>query len=248
MQLTKFKKNFSHYLYERKKFSVAEILIRSFIQEQLQLSHVKHKQLPPQVLLPTLTHDDQIKFKPVHCLFKQETVLGSLKDDCHPGLAHFRFDQFPIGNDNEGEKNVIETLDPFSVDAVQPLQVPFKKPITRNAKTLIQQFFSGADNEDPVGRRKPQDNMPYRTDLVLIQKVDYEKRTTTSLKINPCTSEKCIDSEDGKLQMKNIHQTNPSVREQSLNNSSFDPFFFKHISQFNYFVLLLLLHWMKIQY
>ena len=87
----------------------------------------------------------------MHCLFKQETVLRSLKDDCHPGLAHFRIDQFPIGNDNEGEKNVIETLDPFSVDAVQSIQVPFRKPITRNAKTLIQQFFSGADNEIRLG-------------------------------------------------------------------------------------------------
>ena len=107
------------------------------------------------------------------------------------------------------------------MDAVQPLQVPFKKPITRNAKTLIQQLFSGADKEDPVGRRKPQDNMAYRTDLVLFHKVDYEKRTTTLLKKNPCTSEKCNDSEDGKLQLKNIHQTIPSVMEQSLNNSSF---------------------------
>ena len=184
----------------------------------------------------------------MHCLFKQETVLRSLKHDCHPGLAHFRIDQFPIGNDNEGEKNVIETLEPFSVDAVQPIQAPFKKPIPRNAKTLIQQFFSGADNKDPVGRRKPQDNMPYRTDLVLVHKVDYEKRTTTSLKNIPCTSGKCNDSEDGKLQLKTIHQTNPSVREQSLNNSSFDPSFFKHISQFNYFVLLLLLLWMNIQF
>ena len=78
--------------------------------------------------------------------------------------------------------------------------------------------------------------------------VDYEKRTTSSLKNNPCTSGKCNDSEDEKLQLKTIHQTNPSVMEQPMKNSSFDPTFFKHISQFNYFVLLLLLHWMKIQY
>ena len=38
------------------------MLSRSFIQEELQLNHVKHKQLPPQVLFATLTHDDQIKF------------------------------------------------------------------------------------------------------------------------------------------------------------------------------------------
>ena len=91
-------------------------------------------------------------------------------------------------------------------------------------------MFSGADKEDPVGRRKPQDNMAYRTDLVLFHKVDYEKRTTTSLKNNRCASENCNDSEDEKLQLKTIHQTNPPVTEQSLNNSSYDPYFFKHVS------------------
>ena len=130
-----------HYLHERKKLSVADMLIRSFIQEELQLSHVKRKQIPPQVLFATLTHDDQSKVKPVHCLVKRETVLPSLKVDCHPGVAHFRNDQLTNGNDNEGEKNVIETLDSFPFDAVQPIQVAFRKPLMRNAKTLDQQFF-----------------------------------------------------------------------------------------------------------
>ena len=61
----------------------------------------------------------------MHCLVKQETVLPSLKDDCHPGPAHFGNDQFPIGNDNEGENYVIEILDSFPFDAVQQIQVPF---------------------------------------------------------------------------------------------------------------------------
>ena len=102
------------------------MLIRSFIQEELKLNHVKHKQLRPQFLLATLTHDDQIKLKTLNCLVKHETVLPSLKDDCHSGLAHFGNDQFLIGFDNEGENNVIKTLDCFSFDAVQPIQVPFK--------------------------------------------------------------------------------------------------------------------------
>ena len=41
---------------------------------------------------------------------------------------------------------------------------------------MIQQFFSGADIEDPVGNREPQENISYRTDLSLIHKVDYEER------------------------------------------------------------------------
>ena len=73
------------------------------------------------------------------------------------------------------------------------------------------------------------------------------KKTTTSLKIIPCTSEKTNDTEDEKLQLKTIHQTNPSIVEQKLNNSFYDPSFFRHISQLNYFIFLLLLHWMKIQ-
>ena len=94
----------SHYLYERKNFSVVDLLSRSFSLEQLQLSHVKHKQLPPQVLFATLTHDYQIKLKPVQYLVKRETALPSLKDDCQLSLALFGKYQFPIRNDKEVEK------------------------------------------------------------------------------------------------------------------------------------------------
>ena len=238
----------SHNLHERKKFSVADILIRSFIQEQPQLSHVKHKQLPPQNLVATLTHGDQIKFKPLHCLVKQEIVLHSLKDDCHPDLTFIRNDQFPFGNDNEVETNVVKTMESFLFDAVQPIQVAVKKPITKNAKTLIKLFFSNTDNEDPVGLRKSRNNIRYRTDLVLVHKVDSEEKTSTPLINNLCTSEVSNDSEGKKPELNAIHQTNPSVMEQSLNNSSSEPSFFKYISQFNYSVFLFLRLWMKVQY
>ena len=118
------------------------MLSRSFIQEELQLNHVKHKQLPPRVHFATLTHDDQIKFKPVNCLVKHETVLPSLKDDCHSGLAHFGNDQILIGIDNEGEYKDIRTQDSFSFDAVQSIQVrSVKKPITEKTKPFFQQSF-----------------------------------------------------------------------------------------------------------
>ena len=77
----------------------------------------------------------------MHCLVKHETVLPSLEDDCHPGLAHFGKDQLLIGNDNEGENIVIKSLDSFSFDAVQPIQVQFNKPIMKSVQTLIKQFF-----------------------------------------------------------------------------------------------------------
>ena len=66
-----------------------------------------------------------------------------------------------------------------------------------------------------------------------VHKVDYEEKTTTSLINTLCTSEISYDSEGERLQLKAIHQTNPSVTEQSLNNSSYYPSFFKHISRFN---------------
>ena len=69
---------------------------------------MKHKKLPPQVLFATLTHDDQIKLKPVNCLVKYETVLPSLKDDCHPGVPHFGNNQIPIRKDREGEKMFLQ--------------------------------------------------------------------------------------------------------------------------------------------
>ena len=131
----------------------------SFFQEERQLNHVKHKQLPPQVLFATLTHDYQMKLKLVHYLVEHETVRPSLKDECYPGLAHF-------GND------VIKTLDSFSFDGVHPIEVAFKKPITKNDKTFFPQFFSDSFIEDPVESRKPRDIIPFRSDLVLVLEVN----------------------------------------------------------------------------
>ena len=146
-----------------------------------------------------MTHDDQIKLKPVQYLVKRETALPSLKDDCHLSLALFGNQQFPIRNDKEVEKNVVKILESSLFDAVQPIQVPVKKPITKNAKTVIELFLSNTDNVDPVGRRKLRNNLPYRTDLVLVHKVDYEEKTTTSLLNILCTSEISNDSEGEKL-------------------------------------------------
>ena len=146
-----------------------------------------------------MTHDDQIKLKPVQYLVKRETALPSLKTDCHLSLALFGNHQFTIRNDEEVEKNVVKTLESFLFDAVQPIQVPVKKPITKNAKKLIELSFSNTDNKDPVGRRKSRNKFPYRTDLVSVHKVDYEEKTTTSLINNFCTSEKPNESEGEKL-------------------------------------------------
>ena len=36
-------------------------------------------------------------------------------------------------------------------------------------------FFSDTDNQDLVGSREPQDQIPYRTDLSLLHQVEYEE-------------------------------------------------------------------------
>ena len=131
----------SHYLHEKTTFSVADLLSRSFFLEQLQLIDLKQKRLPPQVILAKLTHDDRIKIKPVQYLVKRETALTSLNDDCHPCLAQFGNHQFPIRKDKEVEKKVVKALEFFFFVAVQPIQFPVKKPITKNAKKLFQLFF-----------------------------------------------------------------------------------------------------------
>ena len=67
-------------------------------------------------------------------------------------------------------------------------------------KRFSNSFFSVTDSEDPVGNREPQDKIPYRIDMSLVHKVDYEERKP--LEINLCTSEKSNDSENENLQLK----------------------------------------------
>ena len=145
--------------------------------------------------------------------------------------SSFRKHQFPIRNDKEVEKIVVKTPETFLFNALQPIHVPVKKTFTKNAKTLIKLFFSNTDNADPVGRRKSRNTIPYPTDLVLVREVDNEEKTSASLLKNLCTSEISNDSKGEKLQLKTFHQRKPSVMEQALNNSSFDPPFFQtHIT------------------
>ena len=80
------------------------MLSRSIFSRRTETESCQTQTITSQVLFATLTHGDQIKLKPVNCLVNHGTVLPSLKDDCHPGLAHFANDQFPIRKDKEGEK------------------------------------------------------------------------------------------------------------------------------------------------
>ena len=94
-----------------KNLSVASIIFRSFIQEELQLNQLEHKQFPLQIHFATLTHDNKIK--PAHYLVKHETVLPSEKDDCHLLLADLVIDQFSIRISDKGKNIIIKPLHSF---------------------------------------------------------------------------------------------------------------------------------------
>ena len=113
------------------------MLGRSSTQKQLQLSLLKHQQLPPQIHFSTLTHDNQITT--VHYLVQHENVLLSQKDDCHPILVDFGNDQFCSHINDRGANIVFKPLVAFSFEAVQPFQSQYRKPIKKNSITVLQQ-------------------------------------------------------------------------------------------------------------
>ena len=82
---------------------------RYFVQNDMQLNQLKHKDLSPQIHFATLIYDKQIKS--VHILVEHGTVLPSQKDNCHSILADFRIDQFSISNIYEEENIIIKPLD-----------------------------------------------------------------------------------------------------------------------------------------
>ena len=146
------------------------MLSLSFTQKDLQMIHLKDMQLLHQIHFATVTHDYQIK--PVHSLVKHEIVLPSQKDDCHLILAEFGNNQFSIRNNDPGANIIVKPVDSFSLEAVKPIQSQYKKPIKKNTKTLIQQYAilndtDTTDNDDPIGKRIPQDDDPFNPDLSL---------------------------------------------------------------------------------
>ena len=137
MQLTKFSKlKITHI--PGKNLSVADMLSRSFTKAELQLSQLKHKQLPPQIDF-ALLQDGTLK--PVHYFIKHEEVLPHQKHDSHPILADYGTDQFSIRINDKGNDIVVKPLQSFSFKSITPFQTKFKTPIKKNNKTLHQQSF-----------------------------------------------------------------------------------------------------------
>ena len=135
MQLTKFSKlKLLHT--PVKNLSVADMLSRSFTKAELQLSQLKHKQLPPQFDFALLQNGT---LQPVHYLIKHEEILPHQKHDSHPILADYGTDHFSIRNNDKGNDIVVKPLHSFSFKSVTPFQTKLKTPIKKNNKTLHQQ-------------------------------------------------------------------------------------------------------------
>ena len=93
MQLTKLSK-LKIIQTPEKNLSVADLLIRSFTKEELQINHLKHKHLSPQSGFSILQINT---LKTVHYLNKHEENLPHQKHDSRPILADYGTDQFSVG-------------------------------------------------------------------------------------------------------------------------------------------------------
>ena len=83
------------------------MLSRSFTKTELQLSQLKHKQLPSQVDFAILQNNT---LTPVHYLNKHEEVLPHQKQDSHLILADYGTDHFSIRINDKGNDIVVKLL------------------------------------------------------------------------------------------------------------------------------------------
>ena len=120
------------------------------LKEQLLLNQLKHKQVTPQVLFPTLADDNQIT--PVPWSVEIETVLLSQKARYHPISAEFGNDHLSTCTKEKGKNIRFEPLDEHSFEHsfenVKPVQCQNKKLIKKSNKTLLQQnaVFNDTDS------------------------------------------------------------------------------------------------------
>ena len=117
-----------------KNLSVADMLSRSFTKAELQLSQLKHKQLPPKIDFALLQNGT---LQPVHYLIKHEEILPHQKHDSHPILADYGTDQFSMRINDKGNDIVVKPLQSFSFKSVTPFQTNSKHLLKRTTKPFI---------------------------------------------------------------------------------------------------------------
>ena len=144
MQLIKFP-DLRNILRKGEDLSIAEMWGGFVTQKSLQLSQQKNKQIPPQIRIATVTHDNQIK--PVHYLIKHETVILSQKDESHPILAGFGKDQFSIRFIDFRRKHHARSTRQIFFWWFYFISKFITKPIKKSIKTLLQKSATLNDTD-----------------------------------------------------------------------------------------------------
>ena len=135
MQLTKFSKlKIIHT--PGKHLTVADMLLRTFTKEQLQILQLKHEQLPSEIDF-AIMKDNQVK--PVHYLVKHEEIKYKQKTDCHPVLADYGNNQLSIRINNKEEDIHMKPLDSFSIKYIVPFESKYKRPTMNQTESLLPQ-------------------------------------------------------------------------------------------------------------
>ena len=115
------------------KLNLLKAQSHSFTKAELQINHLKHKQLPPQIDFAILQNST---LKPVHNVIKHEEVLPHQKHDSHPIIADYGTDQFSIRINDKGNGIIVKPLNSFSFKSVIPFQTKLKTPVKKNNKSL----------------------------------------------------------------------------------------------------------------
>ena len=71
---------------------------------------------------------------------------------------------------------LLEQWIPFRLMLYSQSKFHLRKRSQIMLKWYLKSVFSDTDNEAPVGSIEPQDKLPYRPDLSLVQKVDFEEK------------------------------------------------------------------------
>ena len=233
MQLTKFSKH-KIILTPGKKFSVADLLSRSFTKEELQINQLKHKLLPPQIDFTILQNNT---LKPVHYLIKHEEVLPHQKHDSHPILADYGTDQLSIRINDKGNDNIVKPLNSFYFKAVTPFQFKFKTPTKKHNKSFHQQSLLlndtdvTSDDEEHIYTRIPKNNFPFSTDETLHEQ---EETFSTIEKSTPNTILKPLSESSSDIDVQT--NSNPITHSPQI-KPFYDPPFFGYKTHFQGFFL-----------
>ena len=145
------------------------MLSRSFTKAELQLNQLKHKQLPPQLIL----HSYKMALINLYIIQLNTNKSYLIKNITLTQFADYDTDQFSIRINDKGNYIVVKPLHSFPFKSVTPFQTKFKTPNKKNNKTLHQQSLllidtdNTSDDEDHIYARIPKHDSSFSTDTTI---------------------------------------------------------------------------------